>query len=166
MRKKVSIVCVLVVIMVLLVVVYNYMQNSFLVTAPTEANGSNKLEFKPKGTYVKSMLGEEFFVYRFEEPNSSIVVFETIDGIYMVAEYSGEKGTSYGNIFMPEREFIALSNEYLLFETEDGKIAVAIEKRKNVKKGESLYEEYLFDELSDEEKEAFIYPVECRKVQK
>lgn len=165
MRKKVSIVYVLVVIMVLLVVVYNYMQNSFLHTAPTEENKSNKLEFKPKGTYVKSRFGEEFFVYRFGEPNSTIVVFETIDGIYMVAEYSGEKGTSYGNIFMPDREFIALSNEYLLFETEDAKIAVAIEKRKNVKKGESLYKEYLFDELSDEEKEAFIYPVKCIKVE-
>ena len=165
MRKKVIIVCVLVVIMVLFVVAYNYMQNLFLDTAPTEANGSNKLEFKPKGTYVMSMLGQEFSMYRFEEPNSSLVVFETIDGIYMVAEYSGEKGTSYGNIFMPEREFIALSNEYFLFETEEGKIAVAIEKRKNAKKGESLYKEYLFDELSDEEKEAFIYPVECVKVQ-
>ena len=44
--------------------------------------------------------------------------------------------------------------EYLLFETEEGKIAVAIEKRKNVKKGESLYKEYLFEELSDEESEA------------
>lgn len=165
MKKKVSIVCVLVVIMVLFVVAYNYIQTSFLSTTPTEANGSNKLEFKPKGTYVKSKLGEEFSMYRFGEPNSTIVVFETIDGIYMVAEYSGEKGTSYGNIFMPDREFIALSDEYLLFETEDGKIAVAIEKRKNVKKGESLYKEYLFDELSDEEKEAFIYPVECIKVQ-
>ena len=166
MRKKVIIVCVLVVIMVLFLVAYNYMQNSFLFTTPTEANGSNKLEFKPKGTYVKSMFGDEFSMYRFGEPNSTIVVFETIDGIYMVAEYSGEKGISYGNIFMPDREFIALSNEYLLFETEDCKIAVALEKRKNVKKGESLYEEYLFDELSDEEKEAFVYPAECRKVEK
>ena len=165
MRKKVSIVCVLVVIMVQIVVAYNYIQTAFLDATPTEANGSNKLVFKSKGTYVKSRLGEEFFVYRFGEPNSTIVVFETIDGIFMVAEYSGEKGTSYGNIFMPEREFIALSNEYLLFETEDGQKAVAIEKKKNVKKGESLYKEYLFDELSDEEKEAFIYPVECVKVQ-
>ena len=73
MRKKVGIVCVLVVIMVLFVVVYNYIQTSFLDMTPTEANGINKLEFNPKGTYVKSAFGEEYFMYRFGEPNSTIV---------------------------------------------------------------------------------------------
>jgi len=166
MKKKISIVCVLLVMTVLLVVAYNYIQTSFLDTTSTEAKESNKLNFKEKGTYVKSAFGEEFIIYRFGEPNSAIVVFETIDGIYLVAEYSGEKGTSYGNIFMPDRKFIALSNEYFLFETEEGKIAVSIEKRKNVKNGESFYNEYLFEELSDEERQAFIYPVESIHVEK
>ena len=164
MKKKGIIVWILVVIMVLAVVGYNYLQNS--ITTLTEAGEKNKLEFEPKGTYVITAFGEEFLVYLFGKPNSNIVVFETLDGIYMVAQYNGEKGTSYGNIFRPEGKFIALSNEYLLFEVEGGELAVSIEKKKNVKNGESLYYEYLFDELSKEEQETFIYPIECREIHK
>lgn len=164
MKKKGIIVCVLVVIMVLLVVGYNYLQSAILDKTSTEARDKNKLEFEPKGTYVITAFGEEFLVYLFDEPNSNIVVFETLDGIYMVAQYSGEKGTSYGNIFRPEGKFIALSNEYLLFEVEGEKLAVSIEKKKNVKSGESLYYEYGYDELSEEEQGKFIYPVKCREI--
>ena len=162
MKKKGITVCVLVVIMVMSVVGYNYCQN--LITTPTEAEDKNKLELEPKGTYVITAFGEEFFVYLFDEPNSNIVVFETLDGIYMVAQYNGEKGTSYGNIFRPEGKFIALSNEYLLFDVEGKKLAVSIEKKKNVKSGDNLYDEYWFDELSKEVQETFIYPVECREI--
>jgi len=159
MRKKVIIVCVLVVILVFSFALIVHMKKT-----PAEANESGKLEFEGRGTYVKAAFGEEFFVYQFEEPNSTIVVYETLDGIYLVGEYAKEMGTSYGNMFMPGREFIALSNEYLLFETEEGKVAVELERKKYAERGDDLYNEYLYDELSEEEKEAFVYPVERKKV--
>ena len=55
-------------------------------------------------------------------------------------------------------------DEYILFETEDGKIAVEIERKKYVNPGEDFYNEYSYDELSEEEKDAFVYPVERKKV--
>ena len=159
MKKKVSVVWgLIVVIMMLLMAGWH---NMTLSTTSTEEN--NKLKFEEKGTYVKAKFGEEFYVYSFDEPNSTIVVYETLDGIFLVGEYASEKGTSYGNIFMPGRKFIGISNKYFLFETEDGKIAVGIERKKHVKAGESFYDEHFYEELSENEKNAFIYPMESKK---
>ena len=166
MRKKDIIVWVLVVIMVLSMAGCSITPIATLETTSAEKNESNKLEFRPKGTYVKAEFGEEFLVYKFDAPNETIVVYKTIDGIYLIGEYGKKSGISYGSIFRPEGEFIGLSNKYLLFENEDEKTAVALEKKKNVEIGESFYKLCPFDDLSDEEKNAFVYPIECEKVER
>ena len=164
MRKKVNIVGVLVVlIMVLFMTGCHTDKILAVVTTPTEENLTFKLEFKERGVYERAAFGEEVYVYRFDEPNSTIVVYETLDGIFLVGEYDIEKGISYGNVFMPGREFIALSNKYFLFKTEEGEIAVEIERKKYVELGEEFYNEYSYDELSDKEKSEFVYPVERKK---
>lgn len=164
MRKKVSIVCVMVVVMVLFIFVYKNDKFDFYIeTAQAEMDENNKLEFEQKGIYKTVAFGEEYFVYKFDVPNENIVVYQTIDGIYLIGKNAKKSGISYGNIFMPEGEFLALSSEYLLFEKQDEKIAVRIEKKKGVKTGESFYEQYSFEELSDKQKEAFVYPIECKK---
>lgn len=164
MKKSGYIVWVLAVIVVLTIVGCIKLPNASVERTLEEGNENVKLEFKPKGTYVRWAFGEEFWIYRFDPPNSTIVVYKSIDGIYLIGEDGGEKGISYGNIFVPEGAFVGLSNKYLLFEKDEGKVAVSIERRKNVKAGESFYEEYLFEELTEEEKRAFVYPVECEKV--
>jgi len=166
MRKKVSIVWVLVVIMVLSMVGCRNTSNAIVETTSADENGVYKLEFKTKGTYIIEAFGIKYDIYWFDVPNERIVVYKTIDGIYLVGEYAENKGVSYGNIFMPEGEFAALSNKYLLFEMPEGKFAVALEKKKNVDIGESFYELYAFEELSEEDKNAFIYPIKCEKVEK
>ena len=159
MKKKVSIVWVLIV--AIMVLFMTGCHDMTIGTAPTEV--SNKLEFEERGRYVKAKFSEEFYVYRFDEPNSKIVVYETLDGIFIVGEDATEEGISYGNVFMPGRKFVGISNKYFLFETEEGKIAVEIEKKKHAKKGEGLYNEHFYEEMSDEEKNAFIYPIESKK---
>ena len=159
MKKKVSVVCVLLV--AIMVLFMTGCHDMTIGTTPTEE--SNKLEFEERGRYVKAKFSEEFYVYRFGEPNSTIVVYETLDGIFIVGENATEEGVSYGNVFMPGRKFVGISNKYFLFETGEGKIAVGIEKKKHVKNGEGLYNEYLYEDLPDEEKNAFIYPVESKK---
>lgn len=164
MMKRGYIVWLLVVIIVFTMVGCSITPNTSVETTLEDGNENIRLEFTPKGTYVKWAFGEEFWIYRFASPNSTIVVYKTIDGIYLIGEGEGEKGISYGNIFVPQGEFIGISNKYLLFERDGVKVAVSIERRKKVKEGESFYEEYLFEELTEEETRAFVYPIECKKV--
>ena len=86
--------------------------------------------------------------------------------IYLLGEDSGNKGTEYSKVFLKDSEFIALSNKYLLFENKEGKVAISIKETEGVEGGASLCKVYSFDELSNEEKQAFIYPVECQEVRK
>ena len=48
--------------------------------------------------------------------------------------------------------------------TEEGKVAVSFKEKKDTDKGKILHDEIPFDKLSDEEKNAFIYPVSYEKV--
>lgn len=167
MRKKVSIVWLLSVIMVLSMAGCRSTPNTTIETASTVTNESGKLEFEPRGTYNIQKGGkQQLCIYRFDAPNDKVVVYQISEWIYLLGEDSGNKGTKYANVFMKDSEFIALSNKYLLFENKEGKVAISIKETEGVEGGASLCKVYSFDELSDEEKQAFIYPVECQEVKK
>ena len=168
MRKKYSIVCGLVIVVMLLVFM-NGCDATTTGTASTGKTASNKLEFETIGIYAKSVFGSEYIIYKFGEPNSSVVVYETIDGIFLVGEDTediDEKGDKYADAFMPERKFIGLSEKYFLFETAEGRVAVELQRKKAEEGGEGFYNKHFFDQLPDDEKKGFIYPVECITVTK
>lgn len=166
MRKKVSIVWLLSVIIVLSMAGCRSTSTTTIEIAPTVTNESDKLEFEPRGTYNIQKGGkQQLCVYRFDTPNDKIVVYQISKCIYLVGEDS-KKGTKYANVFMKDSEFIALSNKYLLFENKEGKVAISIKETEGIEGGASLCKVYSFDELSNEEKHAFIYPVECQEVRK
>ena len=70
----------------------------------------------------------------------------------------------YANLFLEDAHLLALSDKYFLFLTEEGKVAVSFKEKKDADKGKVLHDESPFDKLSDEEKNAFIYPVSYEKV--
>lgn len=163
MRKKVN-VLLLFALVVLSMVGCNYTQNASIATTPIVGNQSSELTFKPKGEYNMPGFGDEFFIYRFDNPNSDIVVYQISDCIYLLGDDSGESGTSYTNMVMEDSQFIALSNKYLLFMNEDGKVAVDIVEKGNVLVGENILKKYSYNDLSDEEKADFVYPIAYEKV--
>lgn len=134
------------------------------VSEEKEATVTKKLELTAYGTYNMPGFSEEFFIYRFSAPNDNIVVYE-FNNIYLIGEDSGKNGTSYSCKVMYDSQLVALSDKYFLFITNDGMIALAFEENKNAKVGESCYIKCPFDDLSEEEKAAFIYPVSYEKVQ-
>lgn len=152
MKKKVSLILLLFVVMVSAIGCQNKSSTS-KDTTPTEAN--QHLEFKAIGEYNMPGFGKDFFIYRFDAPNDDIIVYKISDYIYLLGEDAGEKGTSYADIFIEDSQFIALSDKYLLFMTENGKMAVKIEGNLKGDGTNSIQ----FNGLSDEEKEAFIYPI-------
>lgn len=160
MKKKGSIVLLLVVMMALSIVGCTNIRNATLDATPVDGS---KLSFEQKGYYNMPGFGEEFFIYRFDNPNSDIVVYQ-IDSIYLLGEDSGETGIIYADIYFENAQFMGLSENYLLFLTDTGKIAVSIEEKADVDVGESVLEKYSFYELTNEEKESFIYPMEYQKV--
>lgn len=133
-------------------------------TVSEEKEATKKLELTADGTYNMPGFSEEFFIYRFSAPNDNIVVYE-FNNIYLLGEDSGKNGTSYSSKVMYDSQLVALSDKYFLFITNDGMIALAFEENKNAKVGESCYIKCPFDDLSEEEKAAFIYPVSYEKVQ-
>lgn len=166
MKKKVS-VLLLSVVMVLSMVGCSNTRSKSIETTSTDGSSNNcKLEFDEleKGTYNLKGAEEDFFIYRFDSPNSDIVVYQISDSLYILGEDSGETGTSYAAIIMENSQFIALSDKYLLFITGEDKVAVALEKKENVAIGESSLQKYSFNDLSDKEKNAFIYSIACKKV--
>lgn len=164
--KKVSIVLLLLVIMVLSMTGCGNAPAKVTEEAPAEVSvsESKKLELKPIGTYNLSALGSGVIAYRFDSPNDHIVVYELAGTKYLVGDDTGRNGTSYANMLIPDSEFIALSDKYLLFMIRGEKVAVEIETKKDVEVGISVLREYSFDELSDEEKDDFIYPVSSKTV--
>ena len=124
-----------------------------------------KLELTPRGEYNMPGFGEEFFIYYFDTPNDNIVVYYFSDSIYLLGENSGKTGASYADACIEHGQFIALSDKYFLFLTSEGKIAISFEENtfENIMDGESRYLKYSFDDLSEEEQAAFIYPTSYEK---
>lgn len=141
-------------------------QSSAVSMDRTGVNQIKGLEFIRKGTYHKDGFGETYFVYGFDNPYEDIVVFRVCDSCYLVGKNSADMdGTSYtSKCINVVHQFVGLSDKYLLFITEDGMIAVAFEEKRDVKVGENCYIIIPFEELSDEEKGDFIYPVSLEKV--
>lgn len=165
MEKKINIVLLLIVVGLFGLVCYSNVRNEGVTTTETEreAKEDYKLELEPEGTYNMPGFGDEFFIYRFDSPNDNVIVYQ-MDCIYLVGEDAGKNGTSYASMVMKDSQFIALSDKYLLFITGEDKIAVAMEEKKDANIGESVLQKYSYNELSDKEKEAFIYPIAYEKV--
>lgn len=115
------------------------------------------------GTYNKLGFGDEYGVYRFEGTN--VVVFNlnthSGGGWYLIGEDIGETtGVSRGyDVGMKEGSFLALSNKYMLFDTENGKVVKdLIERREEREDGIFLVHDAIpFEELPVEDQEAFVY---------
>lgn len=156
--KKVSIILLLVAVMVLSMTGCAFSPNEVMKKTPAEVIGSGTLQYEAKGTYNISKVGAESVVYRFGYPNDGIVVYQMPGTFFLVGENSDERSINYAtNIFIKGGEFVALSDKYLLFATAEsnGMVAVSIE---NTHSG--LVLEHSFEELSEEEKNAFVYPTE------
>lgn len=176
---KKSFTCVLLLVAVMVFMVVPTVQAKTVSTVTTEieqssavgmdltgVNQSKELEFIPDGTYHKDGFGETYFVYRFDSPYEDIVVFRIGDTGYLVGKDSDDMdGISYMfKCIEKVHQFVGLSDKYLLFITEDGMIAVAFEEKTDIKIGESCYIMIPFEELSNDEKGNFIYPVSLEKV--
>lgn len=116
-----------------------------------------------EGWYNKPGFGEEYGVFRFEGTN--VVVFNlnthSGGGWYLIGEDIGETtGTSWRDVPMHKGHFLALSDKYMLFLTEEGKVAKdLVERREEREDGTYLVHDSIpFEELPIEEQEAFVYP--------
>ena len=161
--KKVSIILLFVAIMVLSMTGCAISPNEVVEKAPAEVIGSGTLQFESKGTYHLSRVAADSVVYSFGYPNDDIVVYQIPGTTFLVGENSGERSVSYAaNMFIKGGEFVALSDKYLLFATaeSEGMVAVAVETDGKNKYGIDIMLEIPFDDLSEEEKDAFVYPVE------
>lgn len=116
-----------------------------------------------EGWYNKPGFGEEYGVFRFEGTN--IVVFNlnthSGGGWYLIGEDIGEAtGISWRDVPMYKGHFLALSNKYMLFLTEEGKVAKDLVERKEEREDGTflVHDAIPFEELPIEEQEAFVYP--------
>ena len=156
--KKVSIILLFVAIMVLTMTGCAFLPNVVVEEAPAEVIGSGTLRFESKGTYHISKVGADSVVYNFGYPNDGIVVYQMPGTTFLVGENSDERSISYAaNVFIKNGEFVALSDKYLLFATaeSDGMVAVSIENGHS-----GLVLEHSFEDLTEAEKDAFVYPSE------
>lgn len=160
--KKVSIILLFVAIMVLSMTGCAFLPDEVMEKAPAEVIGSGTLRFESKGTYYISNVGADSVVYSFGYPNDGIVVYQIPGTTFLVGENCDERSISYAaNMFIKDGEFVALSDKYLLFATakSKGMVAVPIEVDEDNNTCAVMLE-YAFDDLSEEEKDAFVYPVE------
>lgn len=151
MRKKVNVLLLVVIIMVLSMVGCSITRSESIDTIPTERN--EKFSFEPRGTYEIGNFGTEFSYYKFKSPNDNIIVYEVL-GDYLICEStSGTSGTCYGDVFQKYVDFIALSEQYMLFKKGDGEM-IAIDIKDDTKKKS-------FNDLSKPEKDSFVAYTEC-----
>ena len=161
--KKISIVLLLVAIMVLSMTGCSFAPIKVVENTPAEVIGSGTLKFEVKGTMNASNIKGESVIYRFGNPNNGIVVYQMPGTVFLVGENTNERSIDYAaNMFIKDGEFVALSDKYLLFANAngDGMVAVAIKLDYDDKDCQNLLTEYSFDDLTEEEKDAFVYPVE------
>lgn len=162
-KKSSSIVLLLWMVMLLTIVGCSNTSNSTIEDA-TEEMGSEsfQLVLEPKGEYNKPGFGEEYGLYRFE--GTELVVYQIADDAYLIGEDAGKNGKSYGNIFQRDSQLLAISDKYLLFDSAEGNVAIALEEKESPKVGENIYYKFFFDELPPEETERFLYVESYEKV--
>lgn len=121
-----------------------------------------KLKFEYEGTLNMAGFGEVYGIYTFDAPNDDIVAY-AINGdrgfiTFGKKEWPAETSLGVYACFN-NSQFIGVSNKYILFLNENKNIiAVSIHDRKDAKVGESTKTIIAYDELSQEEKDSFIYP--------
>lgn len=155
MRKK-DVVTVFIVFFCVLLLVGLFLTQSD--TSQTEATQAFKLEFEPNGIYDMNEIDAEYcFVYKFDSPNDGLVVYKLYSRYFIVADADSQ--IAYGNIINsdPDIQFMGLSNEYLLFLTEDGLTAFEFP----FEEGHNAVRAWA--DLSDKEQKAFICPVSYEK---
>ena len=161
--KKVSMVLLFVAIMVLSMTGCAYAPAEVVETTPAEVVGSGTLRYEVIGTYSVSKIREDSVVYRFDAPNNGIVVYQMPGTVFLVGENIDRDGIDYAaNMYIKDGEFVALSDKYFLFATADSKGMVAVPiggVKENAEYG-GLMLECSFDDLTEAERDAFVYPVE------
>ena len=155
MKKVIAIF--LIVVMGLTMVGCRNTPNTTVDAAPAETVEINKMEFEPKGTYNISKFGKEYVLFRFDNPNDQIVVYQLSGRVYIVGEDKGQSNNIYSKMLVKDSEFVAISEKYILLMIEGEMVAVEFKSRTS--KSSNLLNTLEFDELSDKEKAGFVYPV-------
>lgn len=151
------------VIVLLMVAMITVLACCMCTSASTEeVSKEQKLKFEYEGTFDMAGFGQVYGIYTFDAPNDDIVAY-AINGdrgfiTFGKKEWPAE--TSLGvNACFNNSKFIGVSNKYILFLNENNnKIAVSIHDRKDAKVGESTRIIINYEELSQEEKDEFVYP--------
>ena len=118
---------------------------------------------KTNSTYSIDGFGEAFFVYRFGTPNEHIVVYRINSSVYILGNVNAESRECYAMLRFPYGEFIGLSSQYMLFNSNQGAIAVKI-NQSQYDLDKRIEGNYLYDNLSDDEKLSFVCPISCDKI--
>lgn len=116
------------------------------------------------GKYSKEAFPKKYFTYQFED--ADIVVYYLFGEEYMIAEKNTERW--YAMVSRVDEKFLALSSKYMLFLTNEGKIAVELAEIKIPIVGNLsaiMHEEIPFEDLSISEQESFVYPSSVEKVE-
>ena len=156
--KKVIIVLLLVVVVVLSMTGCRNVPFEVVEGAPAKVTETGRLQFEKIGTYNIPKPENECVVYRFAAPNDKIVVYEMPGDIYWVGEAAERHGNKYVSMYIQDSEFVALSNEYVLLVIGEEMVAVSINGCDNNSGCTGLVTETSFHELSEAEKDAFVYP--------
>lgn len=123
-----------------------------------------KLDLKPNGHYfVDFELGDQFSKYEFSEPNERFTVFHSSSGWLLVGDNDDIYHSYYAKVYIGDSQFLALSNQYVLVLTKNGKFVISLTDEKVINENDVLMG-CPFDDLSDEKKETFIYPTKYIKV--
>lgn len=115
----------------------------------------SKLTFQSIGTYNMRNFDKTFSIYRFDGINA--VVYELSPSVFLLAEDAGETGEAYSQILLKNGQFLAISDKYWLFQTEEGKVAIPLTGKNDVPYTNHLLASYSFDDLSAEDQAAFVY---------
>ena len=161
--KKASIILLFVAIMVLSMTGCAFVPNEVMEKAPAEVIGSGTLKFESKGEYYISKVDKDAVVYSFDYPNNGIVVYQIPGTTFLVTENIDERVVDYvANVYVKNGEFVALSNKYLLFAIpeREGMVAVAITSDAKNEVCPGLLLDYSYDDLTQDEKDAFVFPIE------
>ena len=165
--KKGIIVLLFVAIMVLSMTGCAFAPDKVVEPTPAEVIGSGTLQYEVKGKYWTSDISSGSTVYTFGESNEEIAVYEIPGTFFLVGGNIEGNSISYAaNIFIENAKFVALSDKYVLYTTGEGNGLVAVAIQPDANFSVDLVLEYSFEDLSGEEKAAFIYPVECKAVTK
>lgn len=172
MKKKVSVLLLVIIVFFVVGSASNLTYSTTTIKAVENADSQNRtsnlcfvdLKLEADGSYHMNGFGDDFFIYKFDE--TDVVVYHIFGDTFIIGENTLETGTSYSSITVSSYPFLAFSDKYFLFLTDEGKIAYELKETiLELEDGtHRLYhKKHRYEDLSDEEKNAFYYPSSYEK---